>query len=335
MDESCFQSLTAASTDHDVVIEPGLWALMLSLTDVFVCIQEMNQNLVQGKMSHGLYVSVLASLAERLTVWEEQLPPAAILTEENLDFHCQRGSGGTFVALHLGYHHYSTLLYYDSLEAQRHPDISEVDKMYAERCKSHASSFARLLETSKNGDRCRIMHITTGHMTVISSSVMLHTLLFGEESEAAVAKANMVSNFNTLLELQRHWPSLSKSVSFLFPSSESQRGTVDEESSCLIVAILRRTLIRIAFLQIERLFIFQEACLWSTDMNAYKIDRWMLRFLLEYSLPLKTRIRTNDIVRSSDVTHEDNVAQAYQHSIAAKSLLIDTELQRFKSWPLF
>jgi len=39
-------------------------------------------------------------------------------------------------------------------------------------------------------------------------------------------------------------------------------------------------------LQINRLVTFQNACLWSADVNTHKIDKWMLRLLLEHALPL-------------------------------------------------
>ena len=36
----------------------------------------------------------------------------------------------------------------------------------------------------------------------------------------------------------------------------------------------------------ERLFIFQRACIWTADPNTHKIDRWMVGFLLQHALPV-------------------------------------------------
>lgn len=38
--------------------------------------------------------------------------------------------------------------------------------------------------------------------------------------------------------------------------------------------------------QMERLFVFQNACMWSADANTHKVDRWMVRFLLQHALPV-------------------------------------------------
>ena len=211
MDEFDFQNLPE-DFHGPLIKKPGLWALMLSLTDIFTCIQEMNRDMVNGKLSDNL--TVVAALADRLQEWEDNLNVRDKFSFENLDFHCQRGNGGTFVALHLGFHHYSTLLYYHSLERNHCLGNRGNFETYATRCKSNASSYAAILRASRSTEGCRIMHITAGHMTVISSSVMLHTLLFGAESEAVAAREDLVSNFSVLVELQLHWPSLSKAVRY-------------------------------------------------------------------------------------------------------------------------
>ena len=39
----------------------------------------------------------------------------------------------------------------------------------------------------------------------------------------------------------------------------------------------------------NRLFLFQNACLWATQSYTHKLDKWMLRFLYEHSLPLEAK----------------------------------------------
>lgn len=36
----------------------------------------------------------------------------------------------------------------------------------------------------------------------------------------------------------------------------------------------------------ERLFIFQRACMWKANQNTHKADRWMVMFLLQHALPV-------------------------------------------------
>lgn len=50
---------------------------------------------------------------------------------------------------------------------------------------------------------------------------------------------------------------------------------------------------------------FQSACMLTTDTNTHRIDYWMIRFLLEHSVPLESRAedtatRANSVTASSD-----------------------------------
>lgn len=41
--------------------------------------------------------------------------------------------------------------------------------------------------------------------------------------------------------------------------------------------------------QIERLLVFQDMCLLSTESGTHKLDGWMLRFLIEHSLDIEAK----------------------------------------------
>lgn len=88
------------------------------------------------------------------------------------------------------------------------------------------------------------MYNIVGHMTIVSSSVLIHTLLFGNEDQVGPAKARLEFNFKILMKLKDWWPSVA--------------------------------------ITMTKLFYFQQACLDSANERTHKVDRWMNRFLLEH-----------------------------------------------------
>lgn len=188
-------------------------------------------------------------IAGRLLAWQSSLPQHMIMNDENLDIHRRNGQGGTFVALHFGYHHYSTLLYFQYLEPDREPTDQSI--AYASRCTFHGLAFSRLLHTARQIEDCHVVYLTVAHMTIVSSSVLLHMLLLGDDAEVETARVQLTFNFEALEDLAKYW-------------------------SC--VEQMKR-----------RLFIFQDACLRSSAAKTYSVDRWIVRFLLEHSLPFEEK----------------------------------------------
>jgi hypothetical protein len=103
-------------------------------------------------------------------------------------------------------------------------------------------------------------------MTVVSSAVLLHTLIFGQQDDTADIRAKLESNFEAIFELQRYWPSIQNSVSRENP-----------------IYISGQVLTQI---KIRRLQLFQKTCTGPGAMQTYKFDKWMVRFLVEHHLPL-------------------------------------------------
>ncbi|KAK4031307.1 hypothetical protein C8A01DRAFT_21455 [Parachaetomium inaequale] len=188
----------------------------------------------------------VTSLSKQLEGWEWMLPLDIKMNEENLEHHIQKGTGGAFVALHLGYHHYATLLYFRFLEPAA--SSSPLADIYRTRCDFHASSYSNLLKLARHKRNCEVIHPTVGHMAVVSSSVLVHTLLCGEERALQSAREALNANFAAILELRRYWPNTAPMV--------------------------------------HRLVTFQNFCLLSNDYRTHRLDGWMIRFLIEYSLPL-------------------------------------------------
>ena len=211
MDEIAFFNMSPGNKDDACRYQPGIWAHMLTLVKIFGHIQDLNKELVDKDWNEEYIGSSVLLLSQQLTEFDRELPPTMVYTPENLAFQVQRGVGRTFVALHLGYHHYATLLYYQYLDQYR-PDTPN-RRMYVQRCKYHATAFCELIRASEQ-EGSEAFHNVLGHMTVVSSSVLLHTLLLGEDEELPMARERLESNFRFLVKLRDFWPSVELMVSF-------------------------------------------------------------------------------------------------------------------------
>ena len=210
MDETMFESLTPDETQLNSPWQPGLWAHKISLVRLFGPIQDLNHRSVYGNISAEELESRVASLSQLLEDWESVIPHDVRMNTENLQRHIQTGHGGAFVALHLGYHHYATLLYFRFLEPAA--ASSPFTALYRTKCKFHASSYSELLKLARGKENCEVIYPTVGHMAVVSSSVLLHTLLFSEEEDLQNARDALNDNFEAILELRRYWPNTAPMV---------------------------------------------------------------------------------------------------------------------------
>lgn len=213
MDEVAFVNMASGAHDNNTEFHPGIWAHMLTLVKVFGHIQDLNKELVDKDWNEEYIESSVLLLSQQLTDFDRELPSTMVYTPENLCLQVQRGVGRTFVALHLGYHHYATLLYYQYLDQHR-PDTPN-RRMYIQRCKYHATSYCELLRSSEE-QHSEAFHNIVGHMTVVSSSVLLHTLLLGDDEELPMARERLEFNFRFLVKLRDLWPSVDLMVSLLY-----------------------------------------------------------------------------------------------------------------------
>lgn len=193
--------------DHN----PGLWGYMVILARIFGKIHELHRQLANGDLTDAQTEEQTRVLALQLERFAQNLPSNVVYTKDNLEHHAMLGLGATFVALHLGYHHYSTLLYFHYLDST----VSRVPNqtLFAARCKYHAAAFSDLLNLSNEVSGCEAVYFIVSHMTVISSSVLLHTLLFGEPHELPDTRRRLSSNFQILLKLKQYWPDVNMMVS--------------------------------------------------------------------------------------------------------------------------
>jgi hypothetical protein len=210
MDEVDFENLSPVTKTMCTPWRPGLWAHMMSLAQLFGPIQDLNRKIAENTISLSESIRVASILAERFDLWESMLPTDVQLTHENLQRHAERHTGGPFVGLHLGHHHYATLLYYRFLELPDSVDV--LIRPYSKRCKFHASSYSRLLSLARQTEGCEVFYPTVGHMAVVSSSVLLHSLIADTEGYMQLVRKQLEANFEAIVELQQYWPNTATMV---------------------------------------------------------------------------------------------------------------------------
>ncbi|KAK9855900.1 hypothetical protein MYU51_001569 [Penicillium brevicompactum] len=237
--------------EYDAQFGIGLWGYMVMLARIFSHVQDLHVKLADGELNEQQVEEVTEALADRLDRFLEELPSDLHFTVDNLESHAAAGLGRGFVALHLGYHHYATLLYFQYLDIQLRETPSRT--LFVARCKYHAASFSDILRLSHETEECGVIYLIVAHMTVVSSSALLHTLLFGSQDELQNTRKRLCHNFELLLKLKQYWPGVE--------------------------------------LMMDRLFTFQKVCMQSMD-SIYTADRWIVKFLLQHALPIEEEAGT-------------------------------------------
>lgn len=207
-DEMAFRSLSPDQTSLIPTWKPGIWAYLIQLVRLFGPIQDVNRRVAQGDTDTAELDQDVDILGQQIEAWRDTLPADIQFTIQNLQGHQHNDLGGPFISLHLAYHHYSTLLYFRFLE-DKNPSSS-----YVTLCKHHASSFSNLLQLSRQMQGCEVSYPTIGHMAAVSSSVLLHTMLFGDQTELPTARRELSANFEALVELQQYWPATEATVRY-------------------------------------------------------------------------------------------------------------------------
>lgn len=269
MRETDFQTMENSSQICLNGRSEGFWKYKITLVDILSSIQDVNLSLVQNQPDRSSIDQHVSFIASQLQRWLDTLPEDMVMSDYNLDMYRSKGHGGTFIALHLGYHHYSTLLFFQYLEAS--PGSSVEAASYTYRCRYHALAYSRLLYCARQHGDCHLVYLTVAHMTMVSSSVLLHMLLFGNDEEMETARTQLTRNFEALIELTNYWPHMDKIT--------------------------------------QRLLIFQNACLRPSTQKAYAIDKWMVRFLLEHALPLTNKtVEDETFEMPQPLSHDSEVS---------------------------
>ncbi|PSN60743.1 hypothetical protein BS50DRAFT_505911 [Corynespora cassiicola Philippines] len=251
IDELDFYSMESNLATYDR--KPGLWHQMVRIARIFGQVQDLHKQHASGDIDVLQVETITGKLWSDLENFKDQLPLHFRLDEENLRHHAELGLGRDFVALHLGYYHYATLLFFPYLDMQL--EASPVQRVYASRCKENAAALSDLLRLSYTMDDCRPVYFIVAHMTAVSSSALLHDLLFGDEQNLQATRERLEANFQVLIQLRDIWPA--------------------------------------AWMLTDRLFKFQNMCLKSADPNTHKADRWMVKFLLQHAFPIDEKTETH------------------------------------------
>ncbi|KFY10483.1 hypothetical protein V491_07629 [Pseudogymnoascus sp. VKM F-3775] len=257
MDEVEFLTLQPSAFSDGLNFQSSkqcMWAHMASTIDIFRQVSAMISKLSLNLRTLDSYRSDISDLSQRLDYWVQRLPPELQYSMENLVYFGNAGLGRTFLAMHMGYHHFRQLLYYPFLNSQTNRDVAisshlvECDRDYAQLCKKHALAISDLIKIGFDTSGCNPAYFLTGHILVVSSSIHLHTLLFGEDQVAAdVARERLVSNFEILMQLKMYWPVIDTSVARLREFQNSRRLSV---------------------------------------LDSFVLDNWMLKFLMEHTTNL-------------------------------------------------
>ncbi|KAL5333157.1 hypothetical protein BJX70DRAFT_392418 [Aspergillus crustosus] len=273
--EETFLSLQLASSTPStpaitILDSPSLWGEMVILARIWTRIHHLNKASVNSLIDYQSLSLTVDSLARELRGWADALPPALQETPGNLERYASLGLGNAFAALHLGYHYYNEVLFYQFLarnpdrDCDRDPGCSyDSIARYRTQCEEHALAFCNLLYrcraiTKTQPDcQCQCLYVMVGHMLVVTSTIYIHMLLFSdEEGKIKLARQRLAQNFEILTELQLFWVTLDVALS--------------------------------------RLQVFHRACTKSIG-ESFRMDQWMLTFILEHgSLVLERPIQEGD-----------------------------------------
>lgn len=215
MDEPTFWAMRPGDSDvqtHEY--KTGFWGYNVKLACIYTQIADHTKRVVQiSAWDEEEIEDAVLELSVQLTAYEESLPPTMRYSPANLTLQVEHGLGRQFIALHLALNHYYTLLFYQYLDRNR--PFTTNGRAYAERCKRHAILFCDILRASRTHGGAEALYNIVGHVTVVSSSVLLHTFLFGDPDEVPDIRARLESNFESLVQLRKYWPSVELMVSIL------------------------------------------------------------------------------------------------------------------------
>jgi hypothetical protein len=256
MEESQFLKLSTDSTAPSLS-SSSICAEMVHLSHIWAEIHDLNNAAVGGAIQAENLQNTVKILSDKLNYWNASLQPHLTATRENLERYASIGLGSALAALHLGFHYYNEVLFYQFL-AENTDQSSESSTVYRENCKVHASRFCDLLYNCNTIPGCECSYIMVGHMLVVTSTVYIHTLMFSAvEDQIIIARERLERNFEILTRLQSYWVKLDDSLS--------------------------------------RLKSFHNACISSAE-SSFFMDRWMLSFILEHGTKVYEKLQHNGVL---------------------------------------
>jgi hypothetical protein len=188
-----------------------------------------------------------------LEKWELALPEHMKNTAGNLAHWTKKGLSTAFVLLHIDFNHFNQLLFYQFLHGSADfATTSSTTYQYAQKCRHHATELCNLIHLSSVTPGAQPLYSIGGHILTIASTALLHIFLFAnDEVERQSTRQLLERNFEFLTKLKEYWPCLDVSFS--------------------------------------RFEAFHTACMHCRDDSHFRMDRWMLKFILEFAVPINER----------------------------------------------
>lgn len=126
----------------------------IRLNGLLFDIAKLNRDTIDGVMTSYTIQTVTEQLGDRLDEWQLSLPHSLLDTPENLAAQVALGFGGQFVSLHIGFYHFSQLLYYRYLHQSQLMDVishTSTDKIqnYAEKCRLNSTFLCELVYSAQ------------------------------------------------------------------------------------------------------------------------------------------------------------------------------------------
>ena len=254
------------STTEELYAPPddSLLAQSVALNQTFSQIDNLNSQAVSGGLQGAELIQEVERISLELEAWASELPDRMRNKRENLAYWTNQGSGNIFVLLHIQYHHFSQLLFYQFLHGSADPTCySSENHKYAQNCRQHATDVCKLVHLACGTQATEPLFSLVGHVLTIASTAQLHILLFSSDAAAIRnARGLLERNFEFLTLLRTYWPCVDASFS--------------------------------------RFEAFHSACLRCQDDSQFQMDQWMLKFMLEFATPVAAR---KDYENSGDILH--------------------------------
>jgi hypothetical protein len=244
------------------VLDDSLLAHSVALNQRFSQIDKLNSQAVSGELQGAELIQEVERISLEMGTWASELPDRMRNTPENLEYWTSQGSGNIFVLLHIQYHHFSQLLFYQFLHGSADPTChSSANYKYAQNCRQHATNLCNLIHLARGTLATEPLFSLVGHVLTIASTAQLHILLFGSDAaEIQNARRLLERNFELLTLLRTYWPCVDASFS--------------------------------------RFEAFHRACLRCQDDSQFQMDQWMLKFMVEFAAPVNER---KDYESSEDI----------------------------------
>ncbi|KAK6211301.1 c6 transcription factor [Colletotrichum tabaci] len=232
---------------------------MVRLNRILLDVNDFNQRCVAENPDWDALESGVEALHARMEGWLAALPDNMRDTPENFAWFAARGLGRTFAAVYLGYYHFGQLLYYQflygagtttAINPTASASVARRDS-YATRCKEHAARLCDVVYRAQTTAGADVRYTMAAHVLVIASTVQIHTLLLsGDEADIGLARRRLERNYELLLQLRCYWPTVDRAISRLRAFHETARTSID---------------------------------------TSFVLDRWMLRFLVEFAEPMEEK----------------------------------------------